>query len=76
MLPKAVECKWLEDSNFSLSGGGTDVFTVADLDNLGGVAENASISDWKFANIRVLHVSPKTVAHLRSKRNCTVDGWT
>ena len=46
-------------------GGGTDVFTVADLDNLGGVAENASISGITEINptYDVLHVSPKTVAH-------------
>ena len=46
-------------------GGGTDVFTVADLDNLGGVAENASISGITEINptYDVLHVSPKTIAH-------------
>lgn len=46
-------------------GGGTDVFTVADLDDLGGVAENASISG--ITEIQptfdILHVSPKTIAH-------------
>ena len=46
-------------------GGGTDTFTVADLDDLGGIAENASISG--ITEIQptydILHVSPKTVAH-------------
>ena len=46
-------------------GGATDVFTVADLDNLGGVAENASISGITeiAPTFDILHASPKTVAH-------------
>lgn len=46
-------------------GGGTDVFTVSDLDNLGGQAENATISSITEVapTYDVLHVSPKTVAH-------------
>jgi hypothetical protein len=46
-------------------GGNLDTFVVSDLDDLGGTAENASISGISainptFAN---LHLSPKTIAH-------------
>tara|TARA_R100000773_G_scaffold42978_1_gene40818 strand:+ start:3678 stop:4883 length:1206 start_codon:yes stop_codon:yes gene_type:complete len=66
MLPKKPwnNSGWRILTSRSL-GGGTDVFTVADLDNLGGVPENQSISGITEINptYDVLHVSPKTIAH-------------
>ena len=46
-------------------GGTADTFSVSDLDDLGGTAENAALSG--ITNVKPvyenLHVSPKTVAH-------------
>lgn len=46
-------------------GGAADTFTVSDSDDLGGTAENESLSN--ITNIKPvfenLHVSPKTIAH-------------
>ena len=66
MLPKKPwkSSGWRVMKGRSL-GGNSDVFTVADLDTLGGQVENATISGIdeikpSFAN---LSLSPKTVAH-------------
>ena len=46
-------------------GGSADTFSVSDLDDLGGTAENAALSG--ITNVKPvyenLHVSPKTIAH-------------
>jgi len=46
-------------------GGAADTFSVSDLDDLGGTAENAALSG--ITNVKPvyenLHVSPKTIAH-------------
>ncbi len=46
-------------------GGTADTFSVSDLDDLGGTAENAALSG--ITNVKPvyenLHVSPKTIAH-------------
>ena len=46
-------------------GGAADTFSVTDLDDLGGTAENAALSG--ITNVKPvyenLHVSPKTIAH-------------
>ena len=46
-------------------GGNNDTFSVADLDTLGGQAENATISSITEVQptYEILHVSPKTIAH-------------